>query len=239
MNSTMSPTMNMTMDQWDLMLDCPHNPDCVQYNIRSWTYAALTACALIFLRRRVRDPMPIMFWFPYCFHRALIICEPLHEYAIYIGSFFYSLAMFWAHLYFSHDGGTLRRDLGIFCSYMAVVYIAAFFLPARSGLLLLSGSFVPPFLASIFALLRARSWLWFVGLGLGWLNPVAIVAFVEPAGLYKWLIYADNFTSFPLVFVAQLHLAFGGPGSEEDSSDEASDSSSESDCASGKSVDDA
>merc|ERR1719401_2757517 len=194
----------------DILADCPRNPDCVQYNIRVWTFAVIAAYILIFLRKQIRWGLPLGFWFPYVLFRVCEVSERLRGFQVYVGGLIYSLAMFWGYLCCS--GWPVKRVLAIGTACAGVVYVTAYFaLPRDTAECVFGSMFVVPYLFSLYALLREREYVWLAGLALGWLGPLVLFCAEGPERLYGTLSFVDLFGSFPLALAGQLSRALRDP----------------------------
>jgi hypothetical protein len=199
---------------------CPENEDCVQYNIRTWTYGFIGIYLLYFLgvRERVlRWNAPLLMFFPYLAFRATEPFEALHVPGALLGYPCYALAMYWGHYCFGSRADQ-ARDLGVLAAFLAALYsaagVATLTLQDEPTLdwVVLCGQFcfVPGYVMSLRSLWRARADLWFAGLAFGWAGPLALLATVGADALYAPLSFMDLFVTFPLVFVGQLRWALRG-----------------------------
>ena len=195
---------------------CFTQPDCIDYNRRSWTYLLLCLFTITFFGDKFKWDLPMRFLYPYMLFRLMEPFEALQRLNGLIGQMGYTVSMAWPTICLvSAEGGGRRRAIRALGGYVACVIIVA---GAVSGWdidgidnewwwFIMNNSFAPCYLVSVFKLWesnRTCTDVWLCGFVAGYFFPLALLWWNEWDKPYELLSISDQLLSFPLCYVGAI-----------------------------------
>lgn len=189
--------------------DCFTKPDCVFYNQMSLAFPCAAFYILAFLWQKLKYPAPLFTFFPYGFKRLLVLFALPFWTQLLTGTS-YSFSMLMPHLVIRAD--TRARDMTAWGVWTGVLCVVAMLVEPATGKTVLTWMFLPVWINSMVTLFRHGWNLWGIGLMMGSVPLIVIMA----AGIRStdnWHdlgAIIDMTTCFPMMLAGQLSMALHG-----------------------------